>query len=112
MALLKGITMLNKLQQLQAQTKLWLWYGRLTPIFFLVGATALYQIYNTTIPAYFYASWIIFITSGFIWWTWVIKVLMDLIRLFHDIHEHIGFIHDSIKEVKEDVKFLDGSRKD
>jgi hypothetical protein len=104
--------MLKKLQQLQKQSRLWLWYGRLTPLFFLIGTTALYYIYNTTIPLYFYAAWATFIITGFIWWAWVIKVIVDLIHLFHDIHGYIGHIQESIKEVKEDVKFLDGSRKD
>jgi hypothetical protein len=104
--------MLQKLQQLQKQSRLWLWYGRLTPLFFLIGTTALYYIYSTTIPLYFYAAWATFILTGFIWWAWVIKVIMDLIRLFHDIHEHISHIQTSITEVKKDIKSLNTTRND
>jgi hypothetical protein len=104
--------MLNKLQQLQKQTRLWLWYGRLTPLFFITGTGALYFIYNSAIPLYFYTAWAVFIITGFIWWAWVIKVIVDLIHLFHDIHSFINDINHSIKEVKKDVKFLDTTRKD
>jgi hypothetical protein len=104
--------MKDKLSQINWHITLWLWYGRLSPILFLIGAFALYEIINTDIPLIFYAAWTLFVMTGIIWWAWVIKVLLDMVNLFIQVSEHVESIQQTIKEVKEDVKSLDATRND
>jgi len=104
--------MKDKLNKINWHINLWIWYGRLSPILFLIGAFALYQILNTDIPIIFFSAWAIFIATGIIWWAWVIKVLLDMVNLFIQVSEHVESIQNTIKEVKEDIKFLDNTRND
>jgi hypothetical protein len=104
--------MKDKLKNISWHIQLWLWYGRLSPVLFIIGAVALYQILNTSIPLIFYAAWIIFVATGIVWWGWVIKVLLDMVNLFIQVSEHVESIQNTIKEVKEDVKSFDPTRKD
>jgi len=104
--------MKDKINKINWHINLWIWYGRLSPILFLIGAFALYQILNTDIPIIFFSAWAIFIATGIIWWGWVIKVLLDMVNMFHDVSEHVEYIKNSLKEVKEDIKFLDNTRND
>ena len=77
--------MKDKINKINWHINLWIWYGRLSPILFLIGAFALYQILNTNIPIIFFSAWAIFIATGLIWWAWVIKVLLDMVNMFQDI---------------------------
>jgi len=104
--------MKDKINKINWHINLWIWYGRLSPILFLIGAFALYQILNTDIPIIFFSAWAIFIATGIIWWAWVIKVLLDMVNLFIQVSEHVESIQNTIKEVKEDIKFLDNTRND
>jgi cobalamin biosynthesis protein CobD/CbiB len=104
--------MKDKLNKINWHLNLWIWYGRLSPILFLIGAFALYQILNTDVPFIFFTAWTIFVATGIVWWSWVIKVLLDMVSMFHDISEHVQHIQNSLKEVKEDIKFLDNTRND
>jgi len=104
--------MKQQLNQINWHIKLWLWYGRLSPILFLIGAFALYEIINTDIPLIFYTAWTLFVATGIIWWAWVIKVLLDMVNLFIQVSDHVESIQQTIKEVKEDVKSLDPTRND
>ena len=104
--------MKDKLNKINWHINLWIWYGRLSPILFLIGAFALYQILNTDVPLIFFSAWTIFVATGIVWWGWVIKVLLDMVNMFHDVSEHVEHIKNSIKEVKEDIKFLDNTRND
>jgi hypothetical protein len=104
--------MKDKINKINWHINLWIWYGRLSPILFLIGAFALYEILNTDIPIIFFSAWAIFIATGIIWWGWVIKVLLDMVNMFHDVSEHVEYIKNSLKEVKEDIKFLDNTRND
>jgi len=90
------MNMLRAIILAEKQTKMWLWWGRLSPLFFLLGAFGLYEIFNTEIPFLFYASWVIFITVSLIWWGWVLKIILDFINLF-------GELHVTVKEIKSDV---------
>jgi len=104
--------MKDKLNKINWHLNLWIWYGRLSPILFLIGAFALYQILNTDVPFIFFTAWTIFVATGIVWWAWVIKVLLDMVSMFHDVSEHVQHIQNSLKEVKEDIKFLDNTRND
>ena len=35
-----------------------------------------------------------------------------MVNMFHDVSEHVEYIKNSLKEVKEDIKFLDNTRND
>jgi len=103
---------LNKILQAQKQSKIWIWWGRLSPLFFLVGAFVLYEIFNTSIPFLFYASWVIFITVSLIWWGWVLKMILDFIHLFDDLHKNVMDIKSDVDSAYRDIKELNTTRVD
>ena len=90
----------------EKQSKLWLWWGRLSPLIFLVGALGLYEIVNTSIPFLFYASWVIFITCSLIWWGWVLKIILDFIKLFGELHNGVVAIKNDVDRACQDIKNL------
>ncbi len=103
---------LNRILQAQKQTRLWIWWGRLSPLFFLVGAFGLYEIFTTSIPFLFYASWVIFITVSLIWWGWVMKIILDFIRLFDELHKGVMDIKSDVDNAYRDIKEINKSRVD
>jgi len=103
---------LNKILLAQKQTKLWIWWGRLSPLFFLIGAVGLYEIFNTSIPFLFYTSWVIFITVSLIWWGWVMKIILDFIKLFDDLHKGVMEIKTDVDSAYRDIKEINKSRVD
>ena len=94
------------------QTTLWLWWGRLSPLFFLIGAFGLYEIFNTEIPFLFYASWVVFITVSLIWWGWVLKIILDFIKLFGDLHSTVNVIKTEIDTACKDIKEMKPNKVD
>lgn len=90
----------------EKQSKLWLWWGRLSPLIFMIGAFGLYEAFNTKIPFLFYASWVIFITCSLIWWGWVLKIILDFIKLFGDLHLSVISIKDDVDRACQDIKAL------
>jgi len=103
---------LNTILQAQKQSKIWIWWGRLSPLFFLIGAFGLYEIVNTSIPFLFYASWVIFITVSLIWWGWVLKMILDFIHLFEDLHNNVMDIKNEVDGAYRDIKELNNSNLD
>lgn len=97
---------LAKIIQAKTQTKYWLWWGRLSPILFLIGAFGLYEIFNTEIPFLFYASWVIFITCSLIWWGWVLKIILEFIQFFSDINQVVMEIKKEVDDVHANIKEL------
>ena len=103
----------TKLEKISKQTKLWLWYGRLSPLFFLVAAVAMYQIVYTTVPFMLYASWVIFISTSIVWWGWVIKVIMEIVNMFSTVLHLLKELKVDIKDVQAEIKKLEEpTRKD
>lgn len=102
---------LAKLLEAKKQTTYWLWWGRLSPLFFLTGAFGIYEIVNTDIPFLFYASWVIFITVSLIWWGWVLKIILDFIKFFGEINLVVMEIKDHVELVQKDVKLLSPKKK-
>ena len=97
---------LVKILEARKQTGYWLWWGRLSPLFFLVGALGLYEIVHTDIPFLFYASWVIFITVSLIWWGWVLKIILDFISFFAEINIVVMDIKDEVGTVKKEITKL------
>ena len=83
-----------------------MWWGRISPLFFLLGAFMLYEIVHTDIPFIFYASWVIFITVSLVWWGWVLKIILDFIKFFADVNVIVLEIKDEVVKVQKDVKDL------
>lgn len=96
--------MIDRLEQIKNQTKLWIWYGRLSPIFFLLGSAAVFVIFNARTDIVLYASWCVFLTSALIWWGWVIKVVMEMTRMFGTMIKIIAELRTDIKDVHTDLK--------
>jgi hypothetical protein len=97
---------LVKLLNAKKQTGYWMWWGRISPLFFLLGAFMLYEIVHTDIPFIFYASWVIFITVSLVWWGWVLKIILDFIKFFADVNVIVLEIKDEVVKVQKDVKDL------
>lgn len=81
-------------------------WGRISPLFFLVGAFLLYEIVHTDIPFIFYASWVIFITVSLIWWGWVLKIILDFIKFFSEVNVVVLEIKQDVGQVQKDIKSL------
>jgi hypothetical protein len=103
---------LNRILQAQKQTKFWIWWGRISPLLFLIGAFGLYEIFHTSVPFLFYTSWVIFITVSLIWWGWVMKIILDFIRLFDDLHKGVLDIKSDVDNAYRDIKEINKSRVD
>jgi len=103
---------LNTILQAQKQSKIWILWGRVSPLFFLVGAFGFYEIFNTSIPFLFYASWVIFITVSLIWWGWVLKMILDFISLFEELHKSVMDIKSDVDGAYKDIKELNGTTLD
>ena len=97
---------LVKLRAIKTRSKYWMWWGRLSPLLFLMGAFFLFEIVHTEIPFIFYASWVIFITVSLIWWGWVIKIILDFTKFFSDVNVIVLEIKDEVKQVQKDVTEL------
>ncbi len=103
---------LERILLAKKQTTLWLWWGRLSPLLFTIGAFGLYEIFNTEIPFLFYASWVVFITVSLIWWGWVLKIILDFIKLFGDLHTTVGDIKNEVDTACKEIKKLAPSNVD
>lgn len=95
----------------EKQSRLWLWWGRLSPLFFMVGAFGLFEIFHTDIPFLFYASWVIFITCSLIWWGWVLKIILNFIQLFGDLHMSVVEIKNDVDNVCREIKELNNQNR-
>lgn len=103
---------LIKILQARKQTQAWLWFGRISPLLFLIGAIGFYEIVHTDIPAIFYISWAGFITVSLIWWGWVLKIILNFINFFEDVNTTVNEIKTDVVQVVKDVKILsDNNRK-
>jgi hypothetical protein len=109
--LAQGEVVLKQLEKIKHQTKLWLWYGRLSPVFFLVGSAAVFSIFNARTDMVLYASWCVFIASALTWWGWVIKVVIEMTNMFTVVLKIMKELHGDIKEVHVDIKKMDTTRK-
>ena len=97
---------LIKIIQAKKQTTAWLWFGRISPILFLIGAFVFYEIIHTDIPLIFYVSWVIFITISLVWWGWVLKMILDFIHFFEDVNSTVTEIKQDVNLVCDEVKKL------
>lgn len=102
---------LIKILQARKQTQAWLWFGRISPLMFLLGAVGFYEIVHTDIPVIFYISWVGFITVSLIWWGWVLKIILDFIQFFEDVNITVTCIKDEVSLVHQEVKDLKPKRK-
>jgi hypothetical protein len=93
------------------QSQLWLWFGRTSPILFLLGALGFYEIVHTSIPAIFYLSWVGFITISLIWWAWVLKIIIEFIHFFEDVNKAVSEIQTDVNEVCGEIKKLNEERR-
>ncbi len=97
---------LVKIIQAKRQTQAWLWFGRISPLLFLIGAVGFYEIFHTEIPLIFYVSWAGFITVSLIWWGWVLKIILDFIQFFENVNDTVGEIKNEVSTVHTEVKKL------
>ena len=101
----------SNLEKIRQQSQWWLWYGRLSPVFFLVGSAALFEIFNARTDMVLYASWCVFITTSLTWWGWVIKVIIEMTNMFSIVLKLMGELKKDIHGVHTDIKNLDDSSK-
>ena len=85
---------------------MWLLFGWVSPIMFLMAATAYYGIGNADVPYIFYTSWICFITISLIWWCWIIKVVHDMARMMSIVFELVKDVQHEVVVVHDDIKNL------
>jgi hypothetical protein len=83
-----------------------MWFGRVSPLLFLVGAIGLFEIIHTDVQFIFYASWVGFITVSLIWWGWVLRIILDFIEFFGTVEITVNEIKQDITQVVKDVKVL------
>jgi hypothetical protein len=102
---------LYKILQARKQTNLWLWFGRISPLLFLIGAVGFYEIVHTDIPFIFYASWVGFITVSLIWWGWVLKIILDFIQFFEDVNSVVIELKEDVSVVCEEVKKINTKKR-
>jgi hypothetical protein len=102
---------LIKIVQAKKQTQLWLWFGRISPLLFLIGAIGFYEIIHTDIPFIFYASWVGFITVSLIWWGWVLKIILEFIHFFEEVNHAVNDIKENVNDVCDEVKKLNEERR-
>jgi hypothetical protein len=95
-----------KTDKIKKQTTYWLWFGRASPILFLIGSFSLFEIFNTEVPFIFYSSWIVFVTISLIWWAWVLRTILEFIKFFQEVSHSVEDIKDNIKEVQQSVTTL------
>jgi len=99
-------TNLIKLIQAKKQTYYWMWFGRVSPLLFLLGAIGFYEIVHTEIPLIFYMSWAGFLTVSLIWWGWVLKIILDFIEFFSVVESTVNEIKTDVNSVVKEVKAL------
>jgi hypothetical protein len=95
-----------KTDKIKKQTTYWLWFGRVSPLLFLIGSFSLFEIFNTQIPFIFYSSWIIFVTISLIWWAWVLRTILEFIKFFQEVSHSVEDIKDNIIEVQQSITIL------
>jgi len=95
-----------KTDKIKKQTTYWLWFGRVSPLLFLIGSFSLFEIFNTQIPFIFYSSWIIFVTISLIWWAWVLRTILEFIKFFQEVSHSVEKIKDNIIEVQQSITIL------
>lgn len=95
-----------RLLQAKKQTTMWMWFGRISPLLFFIGAVGFYEIVNSSIPFIFYASWVAFITVALIWWGWVLKIILDFIHIFEDVNQSVADIKTEVTDVCDELKKL------
>jgi chromate transport protein ChrA len=97
---------MEKLKKIKKQAKLWLLFGCISPIMFLLIAIAYYGISNSTIPSILYTSWVVFITISLIWWAWVIKVVHDMAKMMDNVFELVNNVQHEVAVIHDDMKNL------
>lgn len=95
-----------KTDKIKKQTTYWLWFGRVSPLLFLIGSFSLFEIFNTQVPFIFYSSWIIFVTISLIWWAWVLRTILEFINFFQEVSHSVEDIKDNIIEVQQSITIL------
>jgi hypothetical protein len=95
-----------KTDKIKKQTTYWLWFGRVSPLLFLIGSFSLFEIFNTQVPFIFYSSWIIFVTISLIWWAWVLRTILEFIKFFQEVSHSVEDIKDNIIEVQQSITIL------
>jgi hypothetical protein len=50
-----------------------------------------------------FSSWVLLMTSAFIWWFWTIKVIVELTGAFQSIFDQVSGLRSDIKDVKTDI---------
>jgi CHASE2 domain-containing sensor protein len=98
------------LTKISKQTNMWLWYGRISPFLFFITALSLYVIDHTSIPIIVFISWIIFISTSIFWWGWIIKTISEMIKMYNIVFSLLHEIQSEVKDVRNDIKFLDETR--
>jgi len=101
----------QKLKKILSQTDAWMWYGRISPLLFVLAAVGLYGIEHTVVPFILYGSWILLVLSSFIWWFWVIKVITEMTLMFKTVLDLVETIKEEIKDVHEEIKNIEDTRK-
>jgi hypothetical protein len=95
-----------KTDKIKKQTTYWLWFGRVSPLLFLIGSFSLFEIFNTQVPFIFYSSWIIFVTISLIWWAWVLRTILEFIKFFQEVSHSVEDIKVNIIEVQQSITIL------
>ena len=101
----------KKIIQAKRQANLWIWFGRVSPFLFLIGAVGFYEIVHTDIPFIFYISWVGFITVSLIWWGWALKIILEFIHFFETVNSSVSEIQANVNEVCDEVKKLNEERR-
>jgi len=94
------------LDRISKQTKMWAWFGRISPILFFISVISLYTVDHTAVPFILYTGWTVFILTSIVWWIWVIKTMNEMIKLYETTFGLLDDIKDEIVDVREDLNIV------
>ena len=94
------------LEKIGKQTKIWLWFGKISPVLFFISVISLYTVDHTTVPFVFYTGWTVFILTSVVWWVWVIKTINEMVKLYETTFGLLDDIKDEIIDVREDLNIV------